>query len=76
MIRCGCEDGDNCTKTTVCAVENAVEDADTQSEDLKTAIRDAIDILDNELFATRAIEARQKLADTLDEWGWPDETEE
>ena len=25
--RCGCEDGDNCTKTTVCAIESAVDDA-------------------------------------------------
>ena len=25
MKRCGCEDGGDCTKTTVCAVESAVE---------------------------------------------------
>ena len=27
MKRCGCEGGGDCTKTTVCAVESAVEDA-------------------------------------------------
>jgi len=25
MLRCGCEEGRDCTKTTVCAVENALE---------------------------------------------------
>ena len=27
MKRCGCEDGYDCTRTSVCAVESAVEDA-------------------------------------------------
>jgi len=31
--RCGCEDGRDCTKTTVCALERAVEDARAESVD-------------------------------------------
>jgi hypothetical protein len=27
QIRCGCEDGGNCSKTTECVLEAAVEDA-------------------------------------------------
>ena len=32
--RCGCEDGMNCTRTSVCALEAAIEDATNQCEAL------------------------------------------
>ena len=42
-------------------------------ETLKAHIRDAIDILDNDLHATKCYNARTVLADALDIYGWPDE---
>lgn len=38
-MRCGCEDGDKCTGSTVCAVESAVEDA---TENMQQVVDDAV----------------------------------
>jgi len=37
---CGCERGGDCTKTSMCFVQNVLED---QREELQNQIRDAID---------------------------------
>jgi hypothetical protein len=47
--------------------------AERQVKTLQAHIADAIDILDNDKYATRAINARAILADALDDVGWPDE---
>ncbi len=39
MRRCGCEDGDKCTATTVCTLESAVEDA---TELMQQVVDDAV----------------------------------
>ena len=44
-----------------------------QVSTLQAHIRDAIDILDNDLFVQRAQNARVTLVDALDIVGWPDE---
>lgn len=40
---CGCELGGDCTKTTVCAIESALEDQADEIERLREALRDAQD---------------------------------
>lgn len=54
---CGCEQGGDCTKTSMCqlheAVEMAVEGKDSTIEDLETKIQEAIATLRNDLFKTR-----------------------
>ena len=37
---CGCEVGENCTKTTMCAVQSAVEDKDARIEELEAQLAD------------------------------------
>jgi len=44
-----------------------------QLSTLQDHIADSIDILDNDKYATRAINARAVLVDALDIVGWPDE---
>jgi len=38
-VTCGCEIGGNCTKTTVCAVDSAVEQCKEEIEYLKHGLR-------------------------------------
>jgi len=38
---CGCERGDNCTKTTMCYVQNVEQDLRDELETLSVAVRDA-----------------------------------
>jgi hypothetical protein len=49
--RCGCEDGGDCTKTSVCAIDTAVEDA-------TDALRDEIEQLttDRQRYAAALME--------------------
>ena len=37
LYECGCEYGESCTKTTMCAIQSALED---QREELDTALAD------------------------------------
>ncbi len=39
MRRCGCEDGDKCTATTVCTLESAVEES---TELMQQVVDDAV----------------------------------
>ena len=47
---CGCERGGNCTKTTVCAIDSALQD---QAGEYRTIIDGLIDKWNNELFTYR-----------------------
>lgn len=47
-FECGCERGGDCTKTTMCALQSALEDKDVEIERLRAAlerIREAADLL-------------------------------
>jgi hypothetical protein len=46
MRQCGCERGDDCTKTTVCAIETAVEDATDMKDQVVEAAKDYVDMLE------------------------------
>ncbi len=37
---CGCERGDDCTKTTMCFVQGAIEDHEEKYNELKAAVLD------------------------------------
>jgi hypothetical protein len=43
MSRCGCEDGDICTKTTVCHLESALEDQNSLVHELINAANEYIE---------------------------------
>ncbi len=44
MRRCGCEDGDACTKTTVCSLESAVQDATDMKDEIIQAAKEWVDL--------------------------------
>jgi hypothetical protein len=43
-LTCGCERGDNCTKTTVCALDSALQD---QADEFKAGIQRIQNVLDD-----------------------------
>jgi len=42
-IRCGCEDGYDCTKTTVCAIQSAIEDKEAEIDALRPVAEAAVE---------------------------------
>lgn len=70
---CECERGGDCTKTTMCHVQSAIEEGREEIEGLKVSITDAIAMLDNDLYKHRVRSARNCLRDALDCYGWLDE---
>ena len=50
-----------------------VESCEQMIESLKQSIVDAINILDNDLYVSRAHNCREVLEAALDEYGYPDE---
>jgi len=56
MKRCGCENGDFCTKTTLCRVEAAVEDHKNKIELLEPVVEAAVEFY-QQAFNGRYIDA-------------------
>ena len=44
MNPCGCYHGERCTKTTVCAIESAVEDATAMKDEVIEAVKAFIEV--------------------------------
>ena len=51
--RCGCENGGDCTKTTVCAIESAVEDATESLQAEVERLREVIAEAEGEVLRRR-----------------------
>ena len=60
-IACGCELGGDCTKTSMCALENAVEDALEGVEDLLLRARQL-------LAHKRSGQCANEIAAEIDQW--------
>lgn len=71
MYRCGCEQGGDCTKTTHCAIQSAVEDREEQIELLRKALDDAIAHLRHDLYRGRVPAAIAIMEDALEQTGGP-----
>ena len=56
-LQCDCEIGGDCTKTTMCAIQSAVEDRDEEIERLTTEVRDLQEIHVNRVRECERLEA-------------------
>lgn len=73
--QCGCELGGDCTKTTLCAVNQVADDLEAMTaerDDFRTACNLALGCLQNDRYAKRVDNAIAELLNVLDQWGYPE----
>jgi hypothetical protein len=71
MIPCGCYYGGDCDKTTVCAIESAVEDANEEISILKSFLKESESLMLDAIFLLQTAKAGQcanETAANMNDW--------
>lgn len=62
---CGCERGDDCTKTTMCHVQSAIEDSEETIISLRKTLSDALTEVTSGNYVSRAYRCQEVLEKAL-----------